>query len=113
MGIIFFVSHQPAEAIPHAGAWDLLLKKGAHFAAYAIFAALAYWAVQDWQRPFFVAFLLTMLYAASDEYHQTFIPGRNGTLMDVLIDTAGGLFALGLLMLRKRQQRARSAFPRP
>jgi VanZ family protein len=38
--------------------------------------------------------LITVLYAMSDEYHQTFIPGRNGTVMDVVIDSLGGLTAL-------------------
>lgn len=113
MALIFFVSHQPARVLPHAGAWDFLLKKGAHFAAYAILAALAYRAAAGWPRPFLAAFLFTILYAASDEYHQTFIPGRNGTVVDVLIDAAGGLFALIVLALRKRPSRARTTSPRP
>lgn len=39
------------------------------------------------------AFILTFFYAISDEYHQTFIPGRTGTLRDVMIDTGGEILA--------------------
>ncbi len=38
---------------------------------------------------FQVAILLTLLYAISDEYHQTLVPTREGKLRDVLIDFAG------------------------
>ena len=38
-------------------------------------------------------------YAATDEFHQLFVPGRSGQLKDVLIDTAGGALGLGLLAL--------------
>jgi len=47
-----------------------------------------------------------MFYAASDEFHQTFVPSREGCVRDVMIDTSGalaGLFALWLFgRLRKR-----------
>ena len=42
--------------------------------------------------------LLVFLYAASDEFHQSFVPTRTPLFSDVLIDTAGG--AIGLLVLR-------------
>lgn len=40
---------------------------------------------------------LTSLCAAADEYHQTRVPGRDGSVADVLIDIAGGLSAIGLV----------------
>jgi hypothetical protein len=39
------------------------------------------------------AFLFCLLYAASDEWHQTFVPGRAGRLYDVCIDAVGALSA--------------------
>jgi VanZ family protein len=36
---------------------------------------------------------ITLLYAISDEYHQTFVPGRNGTAVDVTVDMVGALLA--------------------
>lgn len=104
LGTIYFVSGQPKADIPSYGAWDLLVKKGAHFLAYAIVALLAWRVFEGGQRPYCYAALLTILYAMSDEFHQTFVPGRNGTLMDVVIDSSGGLAAL--FSLRKNWLRS-------
>jgi VanZ family protein len=43
---------------------------------------------------YFVAFVLTALYAASDEFHQTFVSGRSGQPLDVLIDSFGAIIFL-------------------
>ena len=89
MGVIFYFSHQPSGSIPQFGVIDLLIKKGAHFVAYFILAWLARLAVGRWDW----ALAITAVYAISDEYHQTFIPGRDGNVIDVLIDWLGGLAA--------------------
>lgn len=101
MGAIYYLSAQPSDALPDAGAWDLLLKKGAHFTAYGILALLAYRVCGKWKRPFLTAFLFAVLYAISDEYHQTFVPGRNGTIIDVFIDAAGAFTGLMTFFLFK------------
>jgi VanZ family protein len=49
-----------------------------------------------------LALALTVLYAASDEWHQTFIPNRSGQLADVLVDTAGALTVLLVILRRNR-----------
>jgi hypothetical protein len=36
-----------------------------------------------------VALLLSILYAISDEWHQSYVPGRSATIQDTLVDTAG------------------------
>ncbi|WP_420627680.1 VanZ family protein [Candidatus Leptofilum sp.] len=100
MGVIFFASHQPSADLPDFGLWDLGVKKLGHFLAYAVLALLAFRAVLDWQRPYLTTFLIVFLYALSDEFHQTFIPGRNGTLVDVAIDMTGALTCLWLLQRR-------------
>jgi VanZ family protein len=99
MGLIFFVSAQPTlPSVP--GRWDLLLKKGMHMAAYGILTALYLRALRgsghdEWViRAASVA--LAVAYAMSDEYHQTFVPGRNGTWVDVAVDGVGILGATGL-----------------
>ena len=101
MSLIFLFSSRSSSELPNAGQWDLLLKKGAHFVAYGILAILAYRAVKGRKRPFFTALLLSVLYAISDEFHQTFVPGRNGTLIDVLLDSSGALFGLWLFTWNK------------
>jgi hypothetical protein len=53
-----------------------------------------------------VTLFATVLYAASDEWHQTFIPGRDGCVRDVLIDAAGALVAMaGFLMWARRKRK--------
>jgi len=46
-----------------------------------------------------VALLVTFIYACNDEFHQTFIPGREGRFRDVMIDTSGGL--LGMILVKR------------
>jgi len=97
MALIFIVSGTPSEEIPKVGVWDLLVKKGGHIAAYAVLVVLWLRALET-RLPAgpagWLALVITVLYAISDEYHQTWVPGRNGTGVDVLVDTAGALVGL-------------------
>jgi VanZ family protein len=79
-----------------------LLRKCGHFTGYAILGLLAARAFitsthsrlrRNW---FLVALFLVCLYALSDEYHQSFVPSRTGSIYDSLIDVTGGLTALAL-----------------
>lgn len=92
MGLIFFVSAQPS--LPSAPAWwDLILKKTMHAVAYGILTWLylralrGTWGDEGWIRVASAA--MAVLYAISDEVHQTFVPGRNGTWVDVMLDGVG------------------------
>jgi VanZ family protein len=49
-----------------------------------------------------LAWALCVAYAVSDEYHQTFVPGRSGDWRDVLSDAAGTAIGLSLLALALR-----------
>ena len=76
------------------GGWDLVLRKLAHAAEYAVLGALLVRAVRR-EVP---AAALGIAYALTDEIHQAFVPGRQGRPLDVLIDAAGvllGVFVLG------------------
>lgn len=48
--------------------------------------------------------VFALLYASSDEWHQTFVPGRGGTWVDVVIDSIGIGLAL-IFVSRNRQNR--------
>jgi VanZ family protein len=94
MGIIFYVSHQ--SALPTlATHWiDAAIKNGGHFAAYFVLGALVYRAIGPSRASatgLLTAIFICVLYAGFDEVHQTFVPGRYGTLGDVIIDTSGAL----------------------
>ncbi|HET6623275.1 MAG TPA: VanZ family protein [Gaiellaceae bacterium] len=67
------------------GGWDLVLRKIAHAAEYAVLGALLARALG---KPG-VAVLAGVLYAVSDEVHQLFVPGRLGSPIDVAIDAVG------------------------
>jgi VanZ family protein len=67
------------------GGWDLVLRKIAHAAEYAVLGALLLRATGRAG----LAVALGTLYAASDEIHQSFVPGRSGRPLDVAIDALG------------------------
>ncbi|HEU4768018.1 MAG TPA: VanZ family protein [Pyrinomonadaceae bacterium] len=81
-------------------------RKLAHFMEYALLGLLAARTFRGSPRPtlqkrwFFVSLTLIVVYALLDEYHQSFVPSRTGTIYDSLIDMAGGLTAL--LVVRRR-----------
>ena len=81
------------------GGWDLVLRKLAHAAEYAILGALLVRATGR-AGP---AFGLGVLYAASDEIHQTFVTGRHGTPVDVAIDAVG--VAIGIALWQSARAR--------
>ena len=79
-----------------------LFRKSCHLAEYAIFGFLVFRALHYSANPLPAwswprvggALLIVFLYAASDEFHQSFVPTRTALFSDVLIDTAGGAFGL-------------------
>jgi VanZ family protein len=106
MGIIFLFSAQ--SRLPKAPEpWlDLLMKKGAHFAVYAVLAVLI-WRALEWRpRAWSWAWLLAVLYAISDEWHQSFVANRHPQATDVLIDACGAATALLIrsLLLRRSEK---------
>lgn len=98
MTVIFFFSSIPSAEMPHFGVLDFLVKKGGHALGYGLLA-LAYrraLAESGWrsERTYLYAWLLAGLYAAGDEFHQSFVPGRHPSGWDVLIDNLGAAVAL-------------------
>jgi VanZ like family len=90
-GLIFTLSSIP-DLGTGLGGWDLVLRKVAHAGEYAVLGLLLLRALA---RPW-AAFLLGAAYAVTDEIHQTFVPGRAGSPVDVAIDAAG--VAAGVLV---------------
>jgi VanZ family protein len=105
MALIFFLSSQSRLPSPEDPLVDLLFKKTAHFTAYAILALLIWRALPPGRWVWAVAWLVTVLYAGSDEWHQSFVPGRHPSPWDVLIDASGAL--AGLLVLWRVRRRSR------
>lgn len=82
-----------------------VLRKGAHFTEYAILAALMAWAQPGFTpRRAALTWLGATLYAASDEWHQSFVPQRGPAAFDVLIDSAGALAAVIAWLIWRRRR---------
>jgi VanZ family protein len=96
---IFFLSAQPSLPGPGIAGWDYLFKKSAHVIVYAALYLASYRALaltNPGISPIVQAVLpvvIAIAYGASDEFHQTFVPGRSGTLRDVGFDSLGVLIA--------------------
>ncbi len=107
MLVIFVFSAQPSESLPDFNRLDRLVKKGGHMLGYGLLAA-SYWRGLGWDgRRRRLAWLFAVLYALTDEFHQSFVPGRNASLWDVLaFDNAGALLGLWVAEILLRQKRS-------
>ncbi len=108
--------------------WHFILRKTGHVIGYAVLSLLFYrawnvtilvrgdprWSIV-WAR---IAFTMTALVASLDEWHQTFLPSRTGTVHDVLLDSTAALLAQLLIYLwlrgwQKPKPSAPAGKPRP
>ena len=93
MGTIFFLSHQPGNSLslPKIPGADKLV----HMIAYSVLAGAVFvaWSEQRKDRNPLALILFTFVfcffYGISDEFHQSFIPGRTASVYDLLADCAG------------------------
>ena len=106
MAVIFFFSAQP-NLNSGLGWIDTVGRKIIHASEYAFLCFLWWRALRtklDRVTALAPAWIITVAYAATDEYHQKFVTGRHGTWVDVAIDAMGaGIFVL--LMLRAQRER--------
>ena len=86
-----------------AGKTEKIIRKVAHFSIYTVVGLLlmgllsTYKIKENWRM--ILSILLGMIYAASDEIHQSFIPGRSPKITDVCIDTLGVILGILLILL--------------
>ena len=107
-GLIYFVSAQPKEAFVRLGLTGTLLPIAGHLITYAVLMVLLIIALRvggrlPAQQSCVVAFLLVALYGLTDEYHQSFVPGRTATMWDWLVDLFGA--GLAWLAIARRDRR--------
>ncbi|MEP6809309.1 MAG: VanZ family protein [Chthoniobacterales bacterium] len=86
---------------------QLLVRKGAHVTEYAVLGALMarafrYGLKKTGTHFVFLVWLLCAVWAALDEFHQTFVASRTGSPIDVMIDAAGALLGVGVYWLSSR-----------
>jgi VanZ family protein len=96
--------------------WHFLMRKGGHVFGYGLLSILFFRAFREtlptadgarWSlRWANIAVLGTLLVASLDEWHQSYIPTRTGTLHDVILDTSAGIAAQVVLFLFHRKWRS-------
>ncbi len=112
MGLIFYLSHRPALPLPglfphqdklfHAGAYAVL----AYLWAGALTGPIGRGAngrQHRQSRRLLLAVLISAGYGLTDEYHQSFIPGRDASLGDWLADTVGAIIGVRLYVIIARR----------
>lgn len=83
---------------------QFVVRKGAHFTAYAILGGLCFADLRVLDKfklkiNFIIALVISALYAASDELHQYFVPGRSCEIRDVMIDSLGALTGIIVVII--------------
>ncbi len=102
MLIIFAFSATPAKDLPNFNWADILVKKGGHMLGYGLLA-LSYLRglrgrSDNDRRASILAWGLAVLYAVTDEFHQSFVLGRHPSAVDVVIDGIGAAVLLFVWM---------------
>jgi VanZ family protein len=105
----------PQISIAALAAIQLGIRKLAHLTEYAVLAMLLWRALRNgtrWQMKMSILFLVAALgcaiFAATDEFHQSFVPSRTSSPADAMIDICGALIGLAICFIfaaRKRPER--------
>ncbi len=89
---------------------SFVVRKAAHFTEYALLGLALKLHVAAWEAytqgkaPRILPFMIGTLYAASDEIHQLYVPGRSGELRDVLVDSLGIVLGVLLVSIWKKKR---------
>lgn len=102
MAVIFALSAQP-DLNSGLGTIDLVGRKLVHATEYGLLWLLWCRALGWRGRAPWAAAAIAIAYSITDEYHQTFVDGRHGTPVDVLIDATG--VAIAALIQRRLASR--------
>ena len=105
MAVIFAFSSTPGNDLPNFGGFDFSVKKAGHMLGYGLLA-LSYWRGLGFNKKrIWFAWLLSIAYAATDEFHQSFVAGRHPSPVDVLLfDGVGAGIALWIWSLRTNKK---------
>jgi len=100
--IIFLFSSYPTSKASEVHWKDFFVKKTAHVVEFGVLATLTYRALINSgflkKKAGVFAILFSIFYGATDEIHQSFTPGREPHLRDVIFDTLGSMMAVYFLL---------------
>lgn len=84
---------------------NFLIRKLTHLSIFGLLAVCL--TLSFTKNPYYNAWILTTIYAATDEYHQSFMPGRTSSYYDVLLDSCGAIVAILIVRLVRAKRRKR------
>lgn len=93
--VIFFLSAQEQLPSFSVSAYDFIFKKAAHMFVYAVLYFLLFRANQKThgkkitRTSYLIPIIITIIYSATDELHQSLVPGRHPTVRDMGYDMLG------------------------
>lgn len=131
MAFIFFMSQQPGDLSSEYSNFvvkvftllglnfdnyfgelaTFIVRKGAHFTEYFILFILVYRVIilyTNNKKAAIYSIIFVFLYACSDEFHQSFVPGRGPAFRDVMIDTSGGVVSCIVLGIINKLKKPKS-----
>lgn len=99
MALIYYLSSFHKLQASVVGWQDFITRKTAHFMEYALLFIFYNFALKQstnifYKKRLIYCLVLTIIYAISDEYHQTWVNGRTGKPFDIGIDSFGAFFGL-------------------
>ena len=108
MVVIFIFSSQPGDNLPSFLDWDYVIKKMGHAIGYGLLALSYFHFLKYDKKRYWLAWLMAVLFSATDEFHQSFVPGRHASIVDVLVfDNLGAACALWLYFISQTLHRSR------
>ena len=102
-----FIVNAIAFLFPNLKDADFLVtfvRKSAHFTEYALLGYFTARAFKLSQKSPLFSILVCAIYAATDEFHQSFVSGRSAEVKDVALDTIGASFGVGIYLLFHRRK---------
>ncbi len=108
MLVIFVFSSEPEDALPNFLGWNYFVMKTSHAIGYGLLALSYFHFLKYDKKQYWLAWLMALAYAATDEFHQSFVPGRYASAFDVVIfDNFGAVFGLWLYFISRSLRRLR------
>ena len=108
MLLIFAISAQPGDNLPDFLDWDYFVKKMSHAIGYGLLALSYFHLLKRDKKQYWLAWFMAVMFSATDEFHQSFVPGRHASAFDVLIfDNIGAAFVLWLYFISQSLRRSR------
>ncbi len=100
MSIIFYLSSRAVPAASQINWQDFAFKKSAHVFVYFVLTILTFFSLPTEtkiNKKLLISFVWATIYGVSDEVHQSFTPGREPHIRDVMFDSLGSIIAVCLI----------------